>query len=799
MSPTAAEADPVACVHCGQKLTAADPVPFCCAGCRGAAAILSACGLADFHTFRIGVAPLRPTTPAADDAWVDSAAFRNQHEHQRSDGLVAIRWRVEGIHCAACVWLLERLPRLEPAIRRARINLADDAIDLVVDVNSCPPSRQRAVVASLGYRLRPFLAGDQPGPDRRERRARLLRFAVAAGSALGSMHVSVTVLAGDMAGDMSAATRALYGWTAVAVALPGLTFGATAYWRGLLASWRVRRVTVEAITAVVIVVALAAAVFANIRGRGDLYVDAAAMLVTLLSGSRLILAGIRERIQRQLGRGGTLFGESARRLSAPDDHEELVPVAEVLPGDRLRIVSGSVIPADGIIITGQPEISLAVLTGESRPQRMEPGETLWAGSRCLNGTAIVRCTAVGSATRVGKMITESRTGTEDTGARVDTWLRWFAPAMLIVLVATGLWWAWWEPGHVLDAMVAVLLISCPCALGIALPLASATLLARAERAGVLVRDPQALLAATSVRGVVLDKTGTVTVGAPTCTTWNPHGTLEELTWAVAVASRSDHPLSRAVVQEAASRGILAAAGTCTVRTVPGQGIEAETPEGLLRVGRLAFVCAGTSTDPAVAATVVAAALGNRIVLQAHFQDDLLAEALPTVLALHRAGLRVDLASGDDPAVVRSVAQRLGIAAERTHGGCLPEAKAALVSRLQAGGLVVMVGDGINDAAAMAQADLAIGVQGGLITCLDRCDVVVPQNGVTAVPMILAAGRHLRTTMRLCLGFSLLYHLAGIAAIWAGLIGPILCAIAMPVSSLTVVAIVLRCRAFAPRG
>ncbi len=795
--------DPVACVHCGQKLAAADPAPFCCAGCRGAAAILSACGLTDFHTFRSGVAPLRPTAPAADDAWVDSVGFRTQHEHPRSDGLVAIRWRVEGIHCAACVWLLERLPRLDPGIRRARVNLADDAVDLVVDAQACPPSRQRALVASLGYRLRPFLAGEQPGPDRRERRARLLRFAVAAGSALGSMHVSVTVLAGDMAGDMSAATRALYGWTAVAVALPGLTFGAAAYWRGLFASWRVRRVTVEAITAIVIVVSLLAAVVANIRGRGDLYVDAAAMLVTLLSGARLILAGIRERIQRQLGRGGALFGESARRLSESTDVDELVPVAEVMPGDRLRITAGVVIPADGIIISGQPEISLAVLTGESRPQRIEVGETVWAGSRCRTGSAIMRCTAVGSATRVGKMIAESRVTTTDPSVGVDAWLRWFAPAMLVVLAATGLWWAWWDPSYMLNAMVAVLLISCPCALGIALPLASAMVLARAERAGIFVRDPQALLRVTAAHSVVFDKTGTVTAGAPVCTAWDVCGTPEELTWVFAVASRSEHPLSRAVVLEAANRGILPAAGACTVRTMPGQGIEADTPLGLLRVGRRAWVGPENHHNSAVAATgagsVVAAALGERIIFQAYFHDDLLAEALPTVRALQHAGLRVELASGDNPLVVRTVAHQLGIVPDYTHAACLPDDKAALIRKLQTAGPVVMVGDGINDAAAMAQADFAIGVQGGLITCLDRCDVVVPHNGVSTVPMILAAGAHLRTTMQWCLGFSLLYHLCGIAAIWAGLIGPILCAIAMPASSLTVVAMVLRCRAFSGRS
>lgn len=780
------------CLHCGNALGPNDPVPFCCHGCQGAHAVLAACGLGDFHSLRAGQAPLRPVAAIADDAWVDGAAFRTTHERARADGLVAIRWRVEGVHCAACVWLLERLPRLNAGIRSARLSLADDALDLVVDPQQCPPSRQRALVASLGYRLRPLEPGQQRGADREEKRARVLRLAVAAGSALGAMHLSFNVLAGDLTGDLPAAERAFYGWTALAVAAPGLTYGATAYWRGLLAAWRVRRVTIDALTALVIVIAVVAAVIANVRGTGDLYVDAAAMFVTLLSGSRMVLAGVRERIQRRLGHGSALFGESARRLD-DDDRLQVVAVDRLAVGDRISVHPGAIIPADGVLLRGDAQVSTAVLTGESRPVRLDAGAAVWAGSRCISGTGVLRCTAVGEATRIGGLVQQARQTAGSTAGSSERWVGWFGPLVLLVVAATMLWWWWIDPSRVLDAVVAVILVSCPCALGIALPLAGAVVLARGEAQGILVRDPTALVRAATLRTAVVDKTGTLTDGAPTCVLWSTNGTASELAWVLAVAARSSHPLAQALLAEAERRGLAAAPGDLQVTTVAGRGIFAETPIGLVRLGSAVHV--GIPVGSAVPGSQVHASVHGRAVLHAVFADPLQAGAGGAIDALRQHGLAIHIASGDRSPVVAAAAVALGIPAAHVHAECLPEDKAALVHDLRRHGPVVMIGDGVNDAAALTAADLAIGLHGGLAACLDRCDVVVPAGRIAVVPAIIAAGFALRRTMRICLALSVLYNVAGIAAIWAGWVGPIICAIAMPASSLTVLLVAMRCRAF----
>lgn len=783
---------PQVCRHCGSRLGPGDPAPFCCGGCQGAHAVLVSCGLGDFHQLREGQAPFRPAVPIADDDWVDDATFRAAHERPLGDGLVALRWRVEGIHCAACVWLLERLPRIDPAIKSARLSLADDALDLVVDPTCCPPSRQRAVVASLGYRLRPLDPGTRPGADRREKRARVLRLAVAAGSALGAMHLSFNVLAGDLTGDLPAAERAFYGWTALVVATPGLTYGAASYWRGLLAAWRVRRVTIDALTALVIAIAVAAAVVANLRGTGDLYVDAAAMFVTLLSGSRLILSGVRERIQRRLGHGSALFGESARRLD-DDDHEQVVAVDRLVVGDQVRLSPGGIVPVDGIVLSGDAQVSLAVLTGESRPVQLDAGEPAWAGSRCLAGTGVLRCTAVGATTRIGMLVQRARSAAVGGASSSESWVGWFAPVVLAVVAATALWWWWIDPARILDAVVAVILVSCPCALGIALPLAGAVVLARGEGCGVLVREPTALLRAATVRTAVVDKTGTLTEGAPTCVLWSADGPAPAIAWVLAVAARSAHPLAQALLTEAERRSLHAASGELHVTHHAGRGIEAMTPAGLVRVGSAAYV--GITPGGVAAGSQVHASIDGRPVVHAVFADALQEGAGATIAWLRHQGVAVHIASGDRAPVVAAAAVELGIAASQVHAECLPEDKAALVQELRRHSPVVMIGDGVNDAAAMAAADLAIGLHGGLAACLDRCDVVVPAGRIAAVPAIIEAGTALRCTMRVCLALSLVYNVAGVAAVWAGWVGPIICAIAMPVSSLTVLLVALRCRAF----
>lgn len=770
------------CRHCGAALEPGAPAPFCCHGCRAAHDLIQACGLADFHRLREGQAPLRPEVDAED--WVDGEGFRQRHEHDLGDGRRLIRWRVAGVHCAACVWLLERLPRLDPGICSARLDLSMLALDLVVR-EDCPPSRQRALVAGLGYRLLPWRPGDLRAVARSERRARVLRLAVASASALGAMHLALPLVAGDLTGDLDPATRIWYGWAAVLVALPGLTWAARPFWQALALSLRLRRLSVDAIAGGVIALALGAGVVSLLRGGGELYVDAAAMFVALLLGARLVLETLRERVARGIGHLPGLFGESAQRI---DDRGAVTRIAieDVVEGDRLRVAAGAIIPADGTVErAADAQLSVAVITGESRGVRVVNGDRIWAGSRCLAGGLDLRVTAVGPSTRVGRLIQGARAGERRERGMTDRLLAWFVPVALALALVVGLVWWWYEPARAFEQVLAVLLAACPCAISLAAPLAGAAALAQALRRGILIRDPEALLRCAKVDTVVFDKTGTLTRGRPELRAWTvTEGAAADLPWVVALARRSTHPLAATLAAEATRRGVVAVADDLEVREVPGQGVEARTPLGCLRLGRAAFVGVAEETDGG--GSRIHAAVDGRLLLSVDAGDDLAEGAGDVIAAL--PDLALHLASGDRAAAVGEVAGALGFPGQRIHADLDPEAKAALVRSL--GGRVAMVGDGVNDAAAMGAASVGIAVRGGLAACIDRCDVVVGEGGLADVPAIFAAGRNLHASIRRCLVVSVVYHLAAIAAVLAGVIGPLVCAVAMPLSSLTVLGLAL---------
>ncbi|MBP7676640.1 MAG: cation-translocating P-type ATPase, partial [Thermoanaerobaculia bacterium] len=504
---------------------------------------------------------------------------------------------------------------------------------------------------------------------------------------------------------------------------------------------------------------------------------------------------------------GVAFLEFARRLEGDGSLAPAVevPVAALEPGDRVEVRSGELVPADGVVLFGRSTLDASVLTGESAPVPVAEGGGVWAGVTNLGARLVVRVEAAGEKTRVGALLAV----VEDALARrpavlrlSDLLARRFVQALLLLAAAALLLALPLGTEAAVERVVALLVVACPCALGLSVPLAVSVGLMRAARGGIFVKDPDALDRLRRVGTVLLDKTGTLTEGKATFARYE--GDDAALDLAAALEAESSHAVAHAL-RAVHARRVNVVREVPEVREVAGRGISGLVDGRRVAVGNRAHVAAFALAVPeelgAHAEALVADgfsplffAVDGRVAGVGGIGDALRADARATVDALRARGVRVRILSGDDPRVVASVAARLGIAPEDALGGRTPEEKRDLVASLVAGraadgrgaSAVVMVGDGVNDAAALALADVGVAVLGGKGASLVAADVVLTREGVAPLLDLLRGSRRVFGVIRRNLAFSLVYNVAGAALALLGLVGPLLAAVLMPVSSLTVV-------------
>ena len=541
-----------------------------------------------------------------------------------------------------------------------------------------------------------------------------------------------------------------------------------------------------------------------VRGSGPIYFDSLAMLVAALLGARQVQrAAQRAALERADSLRGVAFVEFARRIPAggADALPAEVPVSVLVPGDLVEVRSGELVPVDGVVLSGRSSVDNAVLTGESVPVAVREGETVSAGATNIGARLVVRVEAAGERTRVGALLAVVQEALAHRPALVqvtDLLARRFVQVLLVLAAVTGA--AWLHRGAVAAAerVVALLVVACPCALGLSVPLAVSVGLMRAARAGIFVKNPDALERLRQVDTVLLDKTGTLTEGKATVSRWA--GDQGSLDLACALEEESSHAVARAF-RLSYGRSVRAVRKVAEVREVAGRGITGWLDGRSVAVGNFALMEESGAAVPSALAehaallaaeglSPVLVAVDGRVSGVGGVGDPVRTDAARTVGALLRAGIRVRILSGDHPAVVSSVAKRLGIESADAIGGLSPEAKrdavAAVKGREGRRGSIVMVGDGVNDAAALALADVGVAVHGGTGASIVAADVVFTREGVAPILELLLGARRIRRLVVRNLGFSLAYNVAGAALALSGVVGPLFAALMMPISSLTVV-------------
>jgi Cu+-exporting ATPase len=710
---------------------------------------------------------------------------------------------VRGMTCAACSARIEKVLGRTPGVREARVNLALERADVVLDPG-VDPAEVVAAVERAGYEASPRARDPAEARLRREadealRRAELRRtlavFAVSAAATLPFIvqMVLMPVTTGHL----------LSPWTELVLAAIVQVVAGARFYRGAFAALRGGSANMDVLVALGTTTAFVFSAFMVLtRGHhaaGHLYFEASASVLTLVLLGKLLEARAKAGTTAAVRALMALRPEQATRLGP--DGEETVGVELLARGDRVLVRPGERVPADGRIEAGESHLDESLVTGESVPVARGPGDAVVTGAINGEGALTVSVTAAGEDTtlaRITRLVENAQSGKAPVQRLVDRVSAVFVPVVIAVAAATFAGWllAGADAEAAMVAAVSVLVIACPCALGLATPTALVAGTGAAAKAGILIRDIATLERAAAVSAVVFDKTGTLTAGRPAVTDIVPAEGKEAdgvLAAAAAAQAPSEHPLARAVVAEAAARGI-APAPARGFRSVTGRGVEAAVDGAAVLVGNAAFMAergidlAGLadrlSALEAEAKTVVTVARAGRAIGLLALADPVRPEAAAAVAELRRRGIRTSMLTGDHAGVARAVASAVGL--DGWTGPVKPAEKAAAVAALKAEGAVVaMVGDGVNDAPALAAADVGIAMGTGTDVAMETAGITLMRPDPRLVADALDVAAATAAKIRQNLFWAFVYNVVGIPLAAAGQLTPALAGAAMALSSVSV--------------
>jgi Cu2+-exporting ATPase len=772
---------------------------MCCAGCQAVAEAIAGHDLSAYYRSRTALAPRQSAAPAPAEV-----ALYDRPEVQRGfvrdvDGAKETTLLLEGITCAACIWLNERHLAQLPGVLLAEVNYTTHRARVRWDASRIALSQILLAIEAIGYRAFPASSASAQQSRLRETRAALWRLFVAGFGMMQVMMYAVPVyLAGD--GTMTADIEQLMRIASFILTVPVIFYSSAPFFRGALRDLALRRLGMDVPVALGIGVTFAASVYATIAGTGEVYYDSLTMFVFFLLCGRYLELRARHKAAASLEYLDRALPLGAHRLAAwPSSNEaEALPAVSLAPGDVVLVKPGEVVPADGIVLEGSSETDESLLSGESRPVAKRRGSEVMAGAVNRLDVLIVRVERAGEATRAShiRRLTERAAGQRPQLVELtDRIASWFVAAVLVIAAAAWIAWANTDPSRALWIAVAVLVVTCPCALSLATPTALAVSVGVLARRGVVATRSHAIEALARVTHVVFDKTGTLTHGALDLGEVVLLGNLDRqqvLGVAAALEAGSEHPIAHAVIR-AAEAEASASPVAADMRVVAGAGVEARIDGVLYRLGTHDFVAGlagpGVEHDRSPAATPVW--LGSEQGWQARlsFSDVMRAEAGEVIAALRAAGKAVLILSGDDEPTVAAVAHRLGVA--DYAGNLSPEDKHARVRALQEQGRVVaMVGDGVNDAPVLAQAQLSIAMGSGAVLAQAQSDLVL----LSGLRGLLDAMRVSSRTMRIVrenLAWAVAYNVVALPLAVAGFVTPWLAGVGMAASSLLVVLNALR--------
>lgn len=801
-----AERAEIACAHCTLPVPAAlvrteAARQFCCAGCDTAYVLLHTHGLDQFYAFPERRETRVQRTGRSYEEF-DHPAFAALHVRPAADGLSRVELYLEGVHCASCVWLVERVPLLVTGVVRAELDIRRSRAIVEWDAAATPLSAVARTLDTLGYAPHPFRGVARDAIRRDEDRRMLMRIGVAGAIGGNVMLFAFALYSGELAWMDPAHTR-FFRWLSMALTLPALAWPGRVFFTGAIAALRTRTLHMDLPIAIALAAGFVRGAMNTITDSGPVYFDGLAILVFALLVGRFL----QQRGQRLATDSAELLyalTPATARVAEADGTLRDVPAEAVLPGMLLDVRAGETFAADGVLTSDGTTVNTALLTGESRPVAVHAGEAIYAGTLNVSAPARVRVTEAGETSRVARLLQQVDTSRDRRAPVVLAANRlagvFVAAVLALAMITWGVKTAMGS-ASALDDVIALLVVTCPCALALATPLAVTVAVGRAARGGVLVKGGDALEQLATPGVLVLDKTGTLTEGQHALVSWVGDAAIQPLVQALEAGS--SHPLADGFRRAWAH---LPLHEVTHAQHVVGGGLGGVVQGHDVLVGSPAFVRGrATRGSDAIEAhiaaldatlTPVLVAVNGVVVGAAGLGDRLRADALESLVALRARGWRSIMASGDAPFVAQSVGRALRFDEADVHGAMSPEGKLALVEALRADGThVVMVGDGVNDAAAIAAATVGVEVHGGAEACLATADVFLARPGLTPLRQLVDGAERTVRVIRRNFAFSLSYNAIGAALAVAGLLTPLIAAVLMPLSSLTVVLASWRGRTF----
>ncbi len=832
-------ANVAACFHCGlsASLNSRLQVQFngafhavCCVGCEAVANTIISAGLGHYYTERTAppsVAPMLESARinlATQSAAFDLPAIQPQYVSAASvtgaNSLKSASFYIDGVTCNACLWLAEAALKQVPGVATASVNYVTHRAEVTWQLEQKNQASQTSLpnylaaiidaIARVGLRASPVASPERQALRARAKRESLKRLGVALLAMMQVMMFTVPLYF-MAAGDISPEAERLMQWASLLLTLPVVAYAAQPFWVGVWRDVHTRHMSMDSTIALAIATTFITSMWSFMGPFGApqsahraLYFDSITMFVFLLLAARYLEASIRDRALSRIERLSNAAPAVAQKLRQYPDRREAIEIAsaDLQPGDIILIPTGQMIAADSILLEGIGAVDESIITGESQPRLHAVGATLLGGTLNLGAPLIARVERVGSASMlagVARLAERALGERPQLMALADRIARVVAPALLGLAITAGVIWLFIDSTQSFNVAVAVLAVTCPCALALAAPLGYASATLSAANAGLLISRGHVLETLPQLTDVVFDKTGTLTTGKLDITRIETHDGLdgvndvtrnEVLALAAALEIGAAHPIAQSIKSLADTHAIKSAT---QIAVVPGGGVQGVIEAQVYRFGHRQFACTGVDSgesgesDWSKGDDAFVLSRNGAWLATFHADDTLKPDAYATVQALQQAGLRVHLVSGDRTARVNFVAAALGIDSVFVRAQQTPLQKLVYIERLQARGCRVgMIGDGVNDAPVLGVADVSIAMAAGADLPRLTADAVLLSPHLATIAGTLNLARRARRIIKQNFAWAIAYNAIGIPLAVANVINPAWAAIGMGVSGLVVV-------------
>ncbi|NWF37264.1 heavy metal translocating P-type ATPase [Mariprofundus sp. KV] len=804
------------CFHCGLPVSEhsgceaeinGEKRSFCCAGCLTVCQVIHDSGLDAFYSrlnYRSAEAP--PPEQVADLEQYDLPELQSEFVRDLGEGRKQAHLLVEGIHCAACVWLIEKGLAAMPGIELAEVNLAHQRLNLRWDSSSVKLSAIMLRLGRLGYAAAPFNAEAAEGSLQRRNRSLLFRMAFAGFGAMNIMWISIALYAGDFSG-IDEQHKQFFQLVSFFIATPVLLYSGWPFFRSALLGLKQWRLTMDLPISIGSLSTYAYSCWVLLQTSGEVYFDTVVTFLFVILIGRYLEGLSKRNASSAALRLLELQPRLATRLLDGHGGEERISVRKLQIGDRVLVRPGEKVPADGVVLSGESYVDESMLSGESRPLHKEKGASVVAGSINVDGSLTVEVSLIGADTtlaRIVALVEEAQGSKAAVQQLADRIVPWFVATTLGLALITFLYWLRGDFDSALLAAVSVLIITCPCALGLATPMGIAVGVGAGAKRGVLVRHGQALESLASITHVVFDKTGTLTEGSmrvADVSTGNGYEPERLIALAAAVESHSRHPLAAGICAE--QKGARLSCSSFVSES--GLGVSGEVEGQLVMIGNARLMLrAGAAIDEQMLyqqqqiesemGVALFVAVDGQLAGLIHMQDRIRDQAPGLVALLRAQGLGITVLTGDSREAGNSLKAELGEMVVKAE--LMPEDKEAEIRALQQKGeKVLMIGDGVNDAPALARADVSMAMGSGMDVSMECSDIVLVGSDLGRVGFAIALAERTLATIRQNIAISLAYNLILVPAAMAAMVTPVFAAIAMPISSLLVIgnAILIRRR------